>query len=226
MKVKFLGTGGAFDYEYGSSAMTIDLEQRILVDCGPSIYPQLMRKGLMDSIDLLVITHLHGDHIGSVFQMVYYLKHYLNRVLRIACATEKFRQEIEALLAAMQISQDYYRLVPLAEIKGVEAIETTGRHAENVTSFSYIFTHDGQTVFYSGDLGDIGVLSSFLDSVDAGRLTVFHEMSATRNRAHTYYSDLCDLLGRADIYAYHLNPEQIPQDNKVPLVQNHPELLW
>jgi len=66
MNVKFLGTGGAFDVGYGNASMTIDMGQRILVDCGPSVYPSLISKQLMESIDILLLTHLHGDHFAGI----------------------------------------------------------------------------------------------------------------------------------------------------------------
>ncbi len=226
MNVKFLGTGGAFDVGYGNASMTIDMDQRILVDCGPSVYPTLISKGLMESIDLLLLTHLHGDHVGSLFQMVYYFRLFLNRHLTIGVATREFGDEVNVLLKAMNVSEGYYNLVPLEEIEGVESIETTGKHSRGVTSFAYVFRDDQSTVYYSGDLGDLDVTRAFLDSADHKDLTVFHEMSHAPSSAHVHYSKLGELLERARIYAYHLDPEKIPEDNRVPLVQDHPELLW
>jgi len=226
MNVKFLGTGGAFDVGYGNASMTIDMDRRILVDCGPSVYPTLINKQLMESIDMLLLTHLHGDHVGSLFQVVYYFKLFLNRHLTIAYATPQFRDEIIALLKAMNVSKSYFDLVPIKEVEGVEFIETTGKHSSGVTSFAYIFRDGQSTVYYSGDLGDIDVTKTFLDSAEHKNLTIFHEMSHAHSSAHVHYSELGGLLDRAEIYAYHLDPKKIPADNKVPLVQDHPELLW
>jgi|GEM_PF-5625027 len=69
MNCKFIGTGGALDYQFGNASMIIDLPTRVLVDCGPSIYPKLMEKNLLETFDYLLLTHLHGDHVGSIFQV-------------------------------------------------------------------------------------------------------------------------------------------------------------
>ena len=226
MQIKFLGTGGAFDYEYGNSALTVDMDQRILLDCGPSVFPSLMEKKLIKTIDYLLLTHLHGDHVGSLFQIAYYFKIFLNRKLKILVATTQFRAEIIALLNSLGVPDQAYELLDLNAVSGIIAIETTGKHAKNVTSFGYVFRHNNTTVYYSGDLGDVSVSRDFLQNCTDKNLTVFHEMSWNKGPAHTSYDELGQLLKYAPIFAYHLNPNLEPKDNTVPLVHSHPEYLW
>ena len=226
MEIKFLGTGGAFDYEYGNSALTVDMNDRILLDCGPSVFPSLMEKKIIGTIDYLLLTHLHGDHVGSLFQIAYYFKIFLNRKLKILVATEQFKAEITVLLNALGVPSEAYQLMGLNTVSGISAIETTGKHAKNVTSFGYVFRDDDATVFYSGDLGDIAVTKHFLENCDDENLTVFHEMNWGESSAHTHYSELGPLQKYASIFAYHLNPSLEPEENTVPLVHSHPEYLW
>lgn len=226
MDVKFLGTGGAFDYEYGSSALTVDMADRILVDCGPSVFPRLMEKKIIETVDYVLLTHLHGDHVGSLFQMAFYFKIVLNRKLGILYATPRFKDEIISLLSSLGVPNEAYELIELGSISGISHIETTGKHAKNTTSFGYVFKDDNSTVYYSGDLGDVTVTRDFLESCKDENLTVFHEMQFGNSPAHTGYSELGELLKYAPIFAYHLSPGNIPKDNTVPLVYNHPEYLW
>ncbi|NHJ01455.1 MAG: MBL fold metallo-hydrolase [Candidatus Heimdallarchaeota archaeon] len=67
--IKFLGTGDAFNSEGFKSASTlIETEGRyILLDCGPHTL-SAMKKAFLptNNIDLILITHFHGDHTAGV----------------------------------------------------------------------------------------------------------------------------------------------------------------
>ena len=226
MQLKFLGTGGAFDYEYGNASLTVDLSSRILVDCGPTVFPALMRKNLIGTIDYLLLTHLHGDHVGSLFQVIYFTGIFLKRKLKILYATQIFRDQITQLLDIMAVPREFYEMITLESMPSVSFIETTGKHAENVTSFAYIFKDKRETVFFSGDLGDIEVIKAFLELPQDEILRIFHDMSPIKSKSHAHYLDLQEIARQNLIFAYHLNPTCIPDDNKVPLVINFTELLW
>lgn len=67
--VRCLGTGDAFGS--GGRLPTATLlsasEGRLLVDCGPATLPALRGAAVRpDTIDAILLTHLHGDHFGGV----------------------------------------------------------------------------------------------------------------------------------------------------------------
>lgn len=69
VEVRFLGTGDAFGS--GGRLHTCTLIRaaggNALVDCGPSTLAALRRDGLdPNTVDAIVLTHLHGDHFGGV----------------------------------------------------------------------------------------------------------------------------------------------------------------
>jgi len=68
VEVRFLGTGNAF--AAGGRAQSCVLltspEGRMLMDCGASSLPQITRVCDTTSIDAVVISHLHGDHVGGL----------------------------------------------------------------------------------------------------------------------------------------------------------------
>ena len=69
VELRFLGTGDAFGS--GGRLHTCTLlraaEGNALVDCGPSTLAALRRDGLdPNTVDAVVLTHLHGDHFGGV----------------------------------------------------------------------------------------------------------------------------------------------------------------
>lgn len=77
--LKFFGDGGAFDINRGStSAYYIDGRTLILVDVGNGTFEKVYNMHLLDKVDKveIFITHLHGDHVGSLASLCDYLKLY------------------------------------------------------------------------------------------------------------------------------------------------------
>ena len=67
--VTLLGTGDAFaSFGRSQSGYLIDAPGgRILMEAGPGLLPALKSNGIApDSFDLLLISHLHGDHFGGL----------------------------------------------------------------------------------------------------------------------------------------------------------------
>src|SRR5260370_38155645 len=67
--VTLLGTGDAFaSYGRSQSGYLIDAPGgRILMEAGPGLLPALKSNRIpTDSFDLLLISHLHGDHFGGL----------------------------------------------------------------------------------------------------------------------------------------------------------------
>lgn len=68
-KVTFLGTGDAFGSGGGKSASVfVEIGTKgILLDCGPHSLQALKESGRKtDDVDLILISHHHGDHFGGV----------------------------------------------------------------------------------------------------------------------------------------------------------------
>ncbi|KRR07731.1 MBL fold metallo-hydrolase [Bradyrhizobium jicamae] len=58
-----LGSGGRFNTCFHITGSSINF----LIDCGASSLPALKRLGIVrDAIDLILITHFHGDHFGGL----------------------------------------------------------------------------------------------------------------------------------------------------------------
>jgi ribonuclease BN (tRNA processing enzyme) len=69
MRLITLGTGNAFAEggRFHSAVAIRTGHKTLLVDCGPCIMPALRRAKIMpEEIDAVLVTHLHGDHIGGV----------------------------------------------------------------------------------------------------------------------------------------------------------------
>src|SRR6202158_2111940 len=69
MQVRFVGCGDALGSggRFNTCFHITDARLKFLIDCGPSSLPALKRLGIArDDIDLILITHFHGDHFGGL----------------------------------------------------------------------------------------------------------------------------------------------------------------
>ncbi len=69
MKIQFLGCGDAFGSggRFNTCFMVDSADSRFLIDCGASSLIAMNRCGVdPNSIDMILLSHLHGDHFGGV----------------------------------------------------------------------------------------------------------------------------------------------------------------
>jgi len=69
MQVRFVGCGDAFGSggRYNTCFHVTGQSANFLIDCGASSLPALKRLGIVrDEIDLILITHFHGDHFAGL----------------------------------------------------------------------------------------------------------------------------------------------------------------
>lgn len=230
MRIKFLGTGGAFDYEFGNSAAWLEWSgRRILIDCGSTVYGALRRACLSDQIDHILITHLHDDHVGSLNTTILHGHFFLNppRKINILVPSPEFKAQVYAFLQMALIKpEDFVSFTYLDQLPGITYIDTKDLHVKGMQTYGFIFEDKEEILAYSGDLGDPNIVFSHLPQNSPKKIRVFHETSFERNPGiHTYYQDLAEKLDQYDIFAYHINPRDTPTDNRIPLVAHYPDLL-
>lgn len=216
MNIKFVSTGGVFDYKIGNSSAIIESPWgNILIDCGYTVYPKLEENHLIDKIDYVLITHLHGDHVGSIHPLILNMVNRCGKIVKIICPTNNFKSLLRKSLEIFLINVDkYVEFVDIHDFQGMGYIDTTNCHVEGMESFAYYFKDNEQFIYYSGDLGDIGVTERFLNTVDHQNIVVFHETSFIQGKAHVYYRDLMRFIHEHnyDVYAYHCNHVKAPID--------------
>jgi ribonuclease BN (tRNA processing enzyme) len=69
MQLRFVGCGDAFGSggRHNTCFHVTGSRVKFLIDCGASSLPALKRLGIArDEIDLILITHFHGDHFGGL----------------------------------------------------------------------------------------------------------------------------------------------------------------
>lgn len=229
MEIKFVGTGGAFDYRHRNSAAIVWLrDMKILIDCGCDVFATLRYAGQADDFTHILITHLHDDHIGSMGSLLAYNTVVLNRPpLKLIYPTVTFREHLNSFMKfILKEPGKYIDFVPIDEVDGLGYIDTFGRHVPDFPTFGYYFKHGDQKIAYSGDLGDPSFFFEELLKVGLEGATVFHDVTFNEKaKPHAFYKEVAKHQDKFKVYAYHLDPESVPLDNTVNLVVNHPELL-
>ena len=228
MNIKFLGTGGAFDFEKGTAAAIVEVAgKKILIDCGFSTILKLAEKDLAKDIDYILVTHLHGDHVGSLPTLLAYIFHKLGKsVPKIIVPSDVFQSEVQKYLETTYEGKrgDYISIIAFPEIG---FIETTNQHVEGMTSFSYYFVEDDQLIYYSGDIGNADVAKDFLDTRKESGIRVFHETSPrTDITVHASYIEVQEKLSSYETYVYHIAKENMPDDCTLTYIEDCPELLF
>jgi len=222
--IRFVGAGGAHDLTWGNSAALLTWEGRtFLIDCGFTVYPRLVEKGLVESLDAICITHLHDDHIGSLSALLYH-RHFLSRLppVPVLVGTPELYAKLYTYLHHLMGPVERFAevvLLPEARFPHVQAIPTSGLHMPHMPSCAYLFSSQDAHLLYSGDIGEPVPVLKEPSWVEAHQpLWVFHDVAFRRVPTHCYYEDLYPWLERAKVWGYHCDPTHAPESNRIPLV--------
>jgi ribonuclease BN (tRNA processing enzyme) len=167
MRLITLGTGNAFA-ERGRfhSAVAIRTgRQTVLVDCGPCIMPALARTGIKpEEIDAILVTHLHGDHIGGLPMLLldYQFRSRRKRpLLIIGSAQCAVRLEALTRLMFKEVTRErrrfpviYQTIAPGDEVRlrgGIDVRAYRMKHAKEEPSLGYRIESAGHVVAITGD---------------------------------------------------------------------------
>lgn len=226
VEINFLGTGGAFDLlEKNSSVVIKTSSGTILIDCGFTVYPELLAKGLVEKIDYIFITHCHEDHIGSLSTFVYHKYFGQKQTAKIECS-DSLKPMIENYLLnvcghmadSFVVNSNEGTLYKELNMI-IHKIETTGYHYKDFPTSGYVFNlkKSGENVFliYSGDINvpivDIinEVNKPLYDSLleHPSNVFIFHESTARDYPPYFPHCEYKKLEKTAElfpnIYTYH-----------------------
>ncbi|HTS16035.1 MAG TPA: MBL fold metallo-hydrolase [Verrucomicrobiae bacterium] len=231
MRVITLGTADAFGAagRLHSAVVVRSGDVTGLVDCGPSILPALYRgKVGADDIDFMLITHLHGDHIGGV-PMLLLDYQYRSRRTRplVVIGTALCRSRLEALTALMyaeitkkrrRFAVDYRTIRPggTMSVCGMRIRAYRMQHIEREQCLGYRIERGGKSVAITGDTTwceSVAEMSRGADLLvtectDYDRRTPVH-MSYTRLREHR------DEIGAKRVVLTHVGDDLLKNRGKV-----------
>lgn len=137
----------------------------ILIDAGPTVMPALIKHGFSsDDVDLLLITHFHGDHIGGIPLLLLEaaIKYQRKNKLVIYCPVGG-KNIIRKLCDLMYAGSDLTEKVPLEfhEFEGEQKLKTAfGRlltfkavHSKRANPHSLRLEIGEKILAFTGDTG-------------------------------------------------------------------------
>lgn len=179
MKLRMIGTGSIAGQSRSASTL---IDEKILVDCGNGIVKTIPEQ-YIPKIDVLLITHLHGDHFVDIIFLIL-TRHFerMENALSIYCprGTEKVVQELFALTYPgidfeQILNNAKANFIEFNELKAEEIMPgyfVTSYRVEHGAMEAYGFTvsHDDATVGFSGDSAYCEGIDEILETSNAAVL--------------------------------------------------------
>jgi ribonuclease BN (tRNA processing enzyme) len=166
MRITIVGSGDAFGSggRFNTCFHLVTGGRTVLIDCGASTNPALRRQGIdLNSIDAVILSHLHGDHFGGIPFLLLDAQ-YLSRRDRplLIAGPPGSRARIDAANEVFYpgSSQTQWRFpwsvveIPLGiatDVLGLSVTSAEVLHSSGAPSTALRVTDGAKTLAYSGD---------------------------------------------------------------------------
>ena len=194
--LKFIGTGGAYNLEFGgNSAFIKDNDKLLLIDCCEEATAKLYKVNAFAGIKeiIVAITHTHSDHMAGLGTFIWYSNFLLNIKPKIISNTPTFENRLKDTLTLLGVDGKYYEFVDCKDIEiddcVLEMIPTT--HKVDMEAFGIMFTDDSGKYYYTGDTNDIEFVKKL--AFDNNIKKIYSECSWESYGSHIDYRELLGL---------------------------------
>ena len=235
-KLTFLGTGEAFDPNRRNTSYLIETpETSIMVDCGYTAPMGLLKvlqsrqegeAALHTAPEHLLITHLHGDHIGGINSLLVPMwENGRTRLLHVYSPPDREKVLDELMkLEYINLAQTLKQTIPLRhhtwgkEQQIGDMVVRTAHTQHSVTNYALRFDYDdGESFAISGDGGLTEESKKLFESVNF----LIHEGFTVRgesNNVHASMEDVvnfCADVGIQDVYIVHMNRHERKKEEEI-----------
>jgi len=167
MKLKFIGTGSAFNIKLGNTSAYIkENNTLLLIDCGELTFARILSLNLLDGISEvhIAVTHTHPDHIGSLGSLIFYC-HFIKKIKPIFHSADN---DFIRLLQYMGVTEEHCKFEHnnanpnfAIESLNIRLIYIEENHVKELASFGILLVdntkekENEEVIYYSGDSCDI-----------------------------------------------------------------------
>ena len=213
----FLGRGAGFLPSEGNTSACIRCGERLLlIDCGETVFGKLLVSRLLQGVREMVvlISHLHSDHCGSLGSLLLYTRFAMGITVRIVLPEQsEYADDLRSMLRMNGVPDDAWIPVdgvavwPFAGVTDIRWIPT--RHAPGIPAFSFEIGTETGWIFYSADTCETGPVEDFLRRVPDFRHVYMDVCDTDRpGQVHVSLRQLCACIRpeqRSRVSLMHLN---------------------
>ena len=214
MKLTILGNNGPYPAPGGACSgylLSSDSgDTNLLIDCGAGVLSRLLGEGALDSLDAVILSHLHYDHMSDMLPMQYALQ-FNPRPRPLPVYAPLTPEPVRALLAC-----PHYDLWEPADVAigEMRVSFTPARHP--VETYAVAVACDGAKFVFTGDSNQDALVELFCEGAslllaDCGLSSADHSFTAPH-----YSALLCGQLAKGAharrLLLTHLNPKYDPAD--------------
>ena len=209
MNLNFIGIGGAFNTKLGSNAAYIKENNKIIfIDFGLDTFEKVEKHKLIEDVEevYVLITHLHGDHVGGLPTFIQYSYIGFNKVVKIINNSESFTNNVKNLLKITAVESSNYEFVNVIDLPfsfKIELKKTT--HTPLLECYSVIFIEKEGKTLYTSDSNDIEYLKKAID--DRNFVKIYTEVGEYA-KVHTDYNEL-KKLEKSKLVLMHIESENL-----------------
>ena len=217
MELHFLGRGAAFNpLEKSTSAYVKEGDRLLLLDCGESVFAELIRRGLLQSAKevWIAVSHLHSDHSGSLGSVTLYCTEILKFKAKLLLPTgdERYERELHQLLNLFGVSDSLVDYVPETALTGFSAFSSfrfcRTKHAPQMVCYSFAFDTPEGGVYYTADSAVADGIAAFIASHPDYERIYAETIDAPSHPVHLPLHVLAELIPegqRGKVSMMHLN---------------------
>lgn len=181
MKIEFLGFGSAFNPAFKNTNAYFEISNNLyFIDFGESAFETVKSKINLENYNniTVIITHLHGDHVGSLPTFISYVYYILGIKINLIHPNNT----IVKLLDLMGIKKEcycFYKDIPQDLKKDLNLIAIKVDHVDNMESYAYIVEAQNQRIYFSGDAANVP--NRILRDLEANKLDRIYQDTSSEN---------------------------------------------
>jgi len=180
MKLKFIGTGSAFNTKLGNTSAYIkENNTLLLIDCGELTFDKILSLNLLSDVNEvhIAVTHTHPDHIGSLGSFIFYC-YFIKKIKPIFHIAEGNFEDLIKLMGVTDKHCEFNTCVfGVADIYNlnIQLLFIPTNHVKELTSFGILFANliTNESAYYSGDSYEIP--KSILYGLECGELNYLYQ---------------------------------------------------
>lgn len=236
MVLNFFGRGSGYADEHTSAYFTTDINEMVIIDCPTSTFEKLKKMDLSSYEDIYVlVTHTHGDHIGSLGRLVEYAYSTLKKRIFIVAPSKEVSEDLARLMQIQRKEQSWYHLLVADDLWECDWYITVylTEHSPQLVGkcYGYHLLVGDIDVVYTGDTSTLEPFSHITDLLDEGNMEFYVDVSVHYDHIHLKLEDaleqLVALTNRGvKVYLMHLDDieaaeeiiKDIPNIEVVPVV--------